>query len=157
MGLLVDIRKLDLDSWLNKLVDASKIKKTWYGKTVDNYWTHLNEITLPITTDFNAHIFSDLLTFLLEDCGVAPGLDDYSQRLSAHRGSAVFLFGLGDKGTLLQQLNKPGFLDKFEAFSKALNDAYYDYGRDELSETVTKFTEVVYTMDNQYGLMINVG
>lgn len=155
--MLVDIRKMDLDNWTNKLVDASKIKKTWYGKTTDDYWTYLNETTHPLTTDFNAHIFCDLLTFLLEGCDINPGLDDYSKRLSENRCSAVFLFALEDKKKLLLHLNKETFVQDFEVFAKDLNGSYYDYNRKQLSETVTRFKEVVSEMDNQYGLIINVG
>jgi hypothetical protein len=79
MGMLVEIRNWDLDSLINKLVDASKIKKTWYGKKIDNYWTYLNETSKPLLIDFDAHIFSDLLTFLLEERAINLGLDNYSR------------------------------------------------------------------------------
>ena len=157
LGMLVEIRKMNLDSWINKLVDVSKIKKTWYGKTIDNYWTYLNETTQPLATDFNAYIFSDLLTFLLEERGIKPGLNDYSHRLSENRGSAVFLFALDDKDNLLQQLNKESFVQDFEIFCKDLNGSYYEYSLGELSETITRFKEAVSEMDNQYGLIVNVG
>lgn len=155
--MLVDIRKTDLDGWINELVDASKIKKTWYGKTINNYWTYLNQSTKPIDADFNAYIFSDLLTFLLEELSIKPGLDEYSKRLSENRNSAVFLFALDDRDNLLQQLNRKSFVQDFEIFCKDLNGSYYEYNSNQISETVTKFKEAVAEMNNQYGLIINVG
>lgn len=107
--MIVDVRKFNLDTSINELILNSEIQKKWYGKITDNYWNYLESTTEKINQNFNSHIFSDLLSFIIDEKKIIFGLDQYSNKLSLNRNSAVFLFALDDKEKLLSELSQVNF------------------------------------------------
>ena len=155
--MLADIRKFSLDNWINELVDASKIKKNWFGKVTDNYWEYLGKVTTEIKTDFNAHILSDLLTFVIDELKFKEVLGEYSDKLTQNRNSAVFIFILDDKEKLLNEFRKSSFKLRFETFCKELNDNFYSYTVEELNETIRNFEMALTEIDENHSIIINIG
>lgn len=155
--MVVDIRKFNLDTSINELILNSEIRKKWYGKIIDSYWNYLESTTENINQNFNSHIFSDLLSFIIDEKKIIFGLNQYSNKLSLNRNSAVFLFALDDKEKLLFELSQVNFLKDFEIYCRKLNDSHYNYQATELFQTTTNFKDIILQMDDNYGLIINIG
>ena len=157
MGLLVDIRKYNIDNVINDLVDASKIKKNWFGKTTDKYWDYLTETTRSIKTDLNSHIVSDFFVFLIDSKQFKEILGNYTKTLSENRNLFVTLIISDDKEFILNEIDRPDFVSEFEKFCKDLNGEYYEYNFDLLTENVQGIRSVLDEVDDNNGLIINVG
>jgi hypothetical protein len=157
MGLLVDIRKYNIDNVINDLVDASKIKKNWFGKTTDKYWDYLTETTKSIKIDLHSHIVSDFFVFLIDSKKFKELLSSYTKALSENRNSFVTLIISDDKEFILNEINKPDFVSDFERYCKDLNGEYYEYNFDQLTENVQAIRSVLDEVDDNSGLIINIG
>jgi hypothetical protein len=156
MGLIVDIRQYNIDNLINDLVDASKIKKNWFGKTTDKYWDYLTETTKSITTDLNSHVVSDFFVFLIDNKKFKELLSNYSKTLSENRNSFVTLIISDDKEFILNEIDRPDFLTEFEKFCKNLNGEYYSYNFDLLTENIGGIRSALDKVDDNNGLIINV-
>ena len=155
--MIVDIRKFNLDTPLNELILHSETRKKWYGKIIDNYWNYLEFKTKSIKQNFDSHLFSDLITFIIDEKKILFVLDEYSIKLSQNRNSAVFLLALDDQQKLLAEFSQANFLHDFEIFCRDLNGSYYNYEFNELAQTINNFREIVLKMDEKFGFIINIG
>lgn len=155
--MIVDIRKFDLDIFIRDLVAASKINKTWYGKITYAYWDYLNKTTTNIDCNFNSHLFSDLMVYLIDKKCLKVGLRDYAEQISKNRNHVVFLLALDDKENISTLINQKDFTDNFEVFCKDLNGFFYNYTRNDINETVQNFKNTLSELDQKFGLILNIG
>ncbi|MCA6380953.1 MAG: hypothetical protein IM613_05620 [Cytophagales bacterium] len=157
MGLLVDIRKYNIDNIINDLVDASKIKKNWLGKVTDKYWDYLEQTTTDLKTDLNAHLIADLFVYFVDNLKFKEVLNNYSKALSDNRNAFVIILLADDIELILEKLNNSNFISDFERFCKDLNGAYYDYNVDMLTKNISDLKSTFDQVDDNNGLIINVG
>ncbi|MCB0380122.1 MAG: hypothetical protein KDD24_02620 [Flavobacteriales bacterium] len=156
MGLIVDIRKYNIDNIINELVEASKTKVNWLGKVTDKYMDYLEETTKYLKTDLNAHIIADFFVYLVDNLKFKEGLNNYSKTLSINRNSFVIILLEDDIESILNKINKSDFISDFENFCKELNGEYYNYNTDLLNETIRKLKSIFDEIDENNGLIINV-
>lgn len=157
MGLLVDIRKYPADNVLNHLVDSSKVKKTWWGKTTDNYWKYLDENSEAVDNDLNSHLIADLFVYFLNDLNFKEILNSYTKTISDNRNCFVTLLTIDDKDFILNVLNQSDFLNKFESYCKKLNGEFYDYDNKLITQNIETFKIILSKIDNDFGLLITIG
>jgi hypothetical protein len=157
MGLLVDIRKYNLDNIINDLIDSSKIKKKWWGKRIDSFPDYLRQNSVAINIDFNAHIISDLFAYFIDKLSFKEILNKYSKILSENRSAFVILLIINDKEFLLEILTRPSFVIDFELFCKDLNGEYYEYDINTITDNLQYFKSLLGEIDHNYGLIINIG
>lgn len=155
--MIVDIRKFSLDIYINEFILNSVIKKNWFGRKTDNYWKFLKNTTKEIETNFNAHLFSDLLIYLIDEKKITLGLDEFAAKIAANRSSAVFLIALDDKEKLLFEIYNPDFTSNFLYFCEELNENSKIYTRAEINYTVSNFELIIHEMNEENGLLINIG
>lgn len=156
MGLIVDIRKYNIDNIINDLVDASKIKKNWLGKTTDKYWDYLEQTTTYLKTDLNAHLIADFFVYLIDNLKFKEALNNYSKTLSDNRKAFVIILLADDKEFILEKLNNSNFISDFERFCKGLNGEYYDYNTDMLTNNISELRSTFDQVDDNNGLIINM-
>ena len=157
MGLIVDIRKYNIDNLINDLIDASKINKNWLGKVTDKYWDYLERTTNDLKTDLNAHVIADFFVYLVNNLKFKEGLNKYSKALSDNRNSFVMILLAGDMEFILNKINSENFISDFESFCINLNGEYYDYNQDLLNENINNLTLAFDEVDKNNGLIINIG
>jgi hypothetical protein len=157
MGLLVDIRKYNLDNIINDLIDSSKIKKQWWGKRIDSYWSYLEQNSSTINSDLNAHIISDLFVYFIDKLSFKEILNKYSKTLSENRNTFVILLIIDDKEVLLDFVTRQSFDSDFEMFCKELNGEYYKYDIDGIAKNLQNFKSLLGEIDHNNGLIINIG
>jgi hypothetical protein len=66
MAMLIDIRKINMEHFLNELVDAAKIRTKWWGKKVDNYWLYLDNNMERVQSEIDPYIISDLFVYVFD-------------------------------------------------------------------------------------------
>lgn len=157
MGLVIDIRKFDIDNLINDLVDASKIKRNWLGKVTDIYWDYLGKATKEIKTDLNAYIIADFFIYLVDKIEFKETLSRYSKTLSDNRNQFVIILLADDKELIKTKICNSDFISDFEIFCKDLNGGYYDYSRDLLNENIEKLKLALDQINEDNGLIINIG
>lgn len=157
MGLIVDIRKYNIDNIINDLVGASKIKKNWLGKLTDTYWDYLEQTTQEIKTGLNAHVTADFFVYLVDNLKFKEVLSSYSKTLSDNRNSFVIILLEDDIEFITNRISSLDFVSDFENFCKELNGEYYDYNSVLLNDNISKLKSAFDTVDKNSGLIINVG
>jgi hypothetical protein len=157
MGMLVDVRKLSMDHFLNEVVDAAKIKTKWWGKKIDNYWLYLDDNIEKITLDIDPYIMSDFFVYMFEDFSFKEKLTEYSEKISAIRKHFVTILIIDDKDILINALSENAFLASFKIFLKELNGEFYNYQDCEIEKTTNGLKKALNLIDDKYGLLINIG
>jgi len=157
MGLVVNIRKYNINNIINNLIDASKIKKNWLGKVTDKYWDYLEQTTKDLKTDLNAYIITDFFVYLVEKLKFQEGLHIYSKTPSDNRNSFVMILLADDTKFIINKINNSNFISDFESFCKELNGEFYNYNSDLFNENIRKLKSAFNEIDENNGLIINVG
>ena len=155
MGLLIDIRKYNMDNFMNDLINSSKIKKNWYGKRIDNYWSYIEENMIQVNLELNANIISDLFIYFIDKLNFKELLSEYSKILSDNRSCFVIKLIIDDKIFLLDKINSASFIENFEEFCKELNGEYYNYDLNMIKGNINKFKIALEQIDEDNGLLIN--
>ena len=156
MRLLVDVRKYHLDNLINDLVDSSKIKKGWF-KTTDNYWNYLDTVSNRLPVDLNSHIVADLFVYIHEELKYQEVLHQYTSEISKNRNAFVILLTPQDRELLLKLLLQSSFYLDFKDYALKLNGEYYNYTETEIKETIEKLISLLNVIDEDNGLIVNVG
>ena len=156
MGLLVDVRTYRLDNLMKRLVEASEIKKKWFRKT-DNYWRYLETASTYVPVDLSVHLMADLFSYIQDKLNYRESLHQYSDRISGNRNSFVILLVANDRDYLLQVIATPYFYSNFKTYVTELNGEYYNYTSIEIEETIEGFITLLSLIDENVGLIINIG
>ena len=156
MGLLVDVRTYGLDNLMNKLVDASEIKKKWFG-TTDNYWSYLETASTYVPVNLSAHLMTDLFSCIQNELNYRELLHKYSDKISGNRNSFVILLVADDRDWLLKAIATADFCSKFKTYVTELNGEYYNYTSSEIEEAIKEFTNLLGLIDENVGLIISIG
>ena len=157
MGILVDIRKMHGDLFIDKLVDASKVRKKWWGKRVDSYWSYLDHNMGKIDNEIDPGIIADFFVYIFDQLKFKELLENYSAKISANRNAFVLILVIEDRELLLNALAKENFLPSFKIFLKELNGEFYNYEDIKIEQTISDFKTALNLINSEYGLLINIG
>ena len=157
MALIVDVRKYNIDNIINDLVDSSKIKKNWFGKVTDRYWDYLEQTSKNLKTDLNAHVIADFFVYLVDHLKFKEVMNSYSKTLSDNRGAFIMILIADDMEFIINKISTADFISDFEKFCKELNGEFYDYSSDLLHENIKKLKSAFDEIDENNGLIINIG
>lgn len=157
MGMIVDIRKFHTDMWTNELYDASLIRRKWWGKRIDNYWIYLGNTMQYVDCALDSHIMADFFVYVYEKCAFEEILSEFIAKIASNRGTFVSKLVIEDKISLLNILSSPHFMNDFKLFLKELNGELYSYEDDAINDTIDNFKTALQLIDDENGLLINIG
>jgi hypothetical protein len=157
MAMLIDIRKINMEHFLNELVDAAKIRTKWWGKKVDNYWLYLDNNMERVQSEIDPYIISDLFVYVFDKLNYKEKLTDYSAKISTIRKNFFTILIIDDKDFLINSLSENSFLSSFMIFLMEFNGEFYSYEDAVIEETISNFKTVLGLINNEYGLLVNIG
>lgn len=155
--MITDVRRFPGNFWMNELVDASVIRRTWWGKRIDKYWEFLDNNTKPIDIEFDSHLLADVFAYFFDKLKFKELFNEYSNKLTKNRGAFVLILIPEDKEKLMPILADNFFLADLADYAKELNGEFYNYTDQLLEDTTTNLKRALATIDDDSTLIINIG
>lgn len=158
MSMVLHISSYDVNkTFVNDIIDASKIKKNWFGKVTDNYWEYIAEAHIELKSNLDPYIIGDFFTYLSEDLQFKEGLREISNTLSENRNSFIIDLQKPDMDEIMRIVNNLNFHEEFIEFCKDLNEEYYNYTNDSIRQNIAELMSIFDKTNNDFGLYIHIG